>query len=211
MTGEEVDRTGPDYPMDDLKMISTPQELRACFHPLRSTLLDLLSERAATVGELAQAVGRPQGSVAYHVNVLVEAGLLKVVRTRRVRAIEERFYGRTAQIFYVGQIGREHVPLVSNALEVAAAESGAAHEADRLRCIHRHARIGREHAAAFWDKVFELTREFSSLPRDGQEVYAFVAGLYPTQYPTLRPRRAARRRSAKQTIVAARRWTPEGK
>lgn len=178
---------GFDYPLEDLRIITTPHELRACFDPLRGTLLDLVTERAATVAELAEAVGRPKSSVAYHVNVLVAAGLLKVVRTRRVRAIEERFYGRTAKIFYVGQIRREDLNLVANSLEVAAAESGSAYEADRLRCIHRHARIGREHATAFWDKVFELTREFSALPRGGEEVYAFVAGLYPTQYPSLPP------------------------
>jgi DNA-binding transcriptional ArsR family regulator len=175
--------------MDDLHILSLQRELRACFHPLRSTLLDLVTERAATVAELAEAVGRPASTVAYHVKVLVEAGLFKVTRTRRVRAIEERFYGRSAKVFYVGQIRREDVALVSNSLEVAAAESVPAHEADRLRCIHRHARIGREHAAAFWDKVFELTREFSALPRAGQEVYAFVAGLYPTEYPSLPPGR----------------------
>jgi DNA-binding transcriptional ArsR family regulator len=184
---EALDPRDSDYPMEDLRIITTPQELRACFDPLRGTLLDLVTERAATVAELAEAVGRPKSSVAYHVKVLVEAGLLKVVRTRRVRAIEERFYGRTAKIFYVGQIRREDLALVANSLEVAAAQSVPAHEADRLRCIHRHARISREHAAAFWDKVFELTREFSALPRAGEEVYAFVAGLYPTQYPSLPP------------------------
>jgi len=179
---------GPDYPMEELRIITTPDELRACFTPLRGTLLDLMTERAATVAELAEAVGRPKSSVAYHVKVLLEAGLVKVVRTRRVRAIEERFYGRTAKIFYVGgQIRRKDLALVTNSLEVAAAEAVPAHEADRLRCMHRHARISREHAAAFWDKVFELTREFSALPRAGEEVYAFVAGLYPTQYPSLPP------------------------
>ena len=73
---------------------------------LRGTLLELVLERAATVGELAAAVGRPKSSVAHHVGVLVDAGLLKVVRTRRVRAIDERFYGRTARIFYVGASSR---------------------------------------------------------------------------------------------------------
>lgn len=73
------------------------------------------------------------------------------------------------------------------ALEAAAAESAPAHDADRLRFINRHARISREHATAFWDRVFELTREFSGLPRTGDEVYAFVAGLFPTQYPSLQP------------------------
>jgi hypothetical protein len=31
----------------------------------------------------------------------------------------------------------------------------------------------------------DVAREFSQLPRDGQTVYGFAAGLYPTDYPTL--------------------------
>ncbi len=68
---------------------------------------------------------------------------------------------------------------------MAAAESGPAHEADDLRAIIRHARIPRERAAEFWERVFQLTHEFTRLPRSGATVYGFVAGLYPTDYPTL--------------------------
>jgi DNA-binding transcriptional ArsR family regulator len=175
----------PDYELDDLRIITSTPELKATFHPLRSQLLDLLLERAATVRELAAAVGRPKGSVDYHVNVLVDAGLLKVVRTRRVRAIEERFYGRTARIFYVGQIEPEQLSAIPNILVDAAAESVPAHEADRLRAIVRQARISRKDAADFWDRLFALTREFSALPRSGEETFRFVAGLYPTEYPSL--------------------------
>jgi hypothetical protein len=49
----------------------------------------------------------------------------------------------------------------------------------------RHARIPRERAAEFWGRVLELAREFTQVPRSGQTVYGFVAGLYPTEYPTL--------------------------
>ena len=42
--------------------------------PLRSTIIDLVLERAATVAELAAAVKRPKSTVAHHVNVLVHAG-----------------------------------------------------------------------------------------------------------------------------------------
>ena len=70
--------------------MTSPTELRALAHPLRSTLLDLLLERAATVAELAAAVGRPKSTVAHHVKVLADVGMLRVVRTRRVRAIDER-------------------------------------------------------------------------------------------------------------------------
>lgn len=179
----------PDYDFDDLRIVSSPAELRAMADPLRSTILDLLLERAATVAELAAAVGRPKSTVAHHVHVLVDAGLLKVVRTRRVRAIDERWYGRVARVYYVGTITPDQVGVLSNALATAAAESAPAHEADDLRAILRHARIPRERAAEFWERVFELTNEFSSLPRSGDTVYGFVAGLYPTEYPSLPDKR----------------------
>jgi len=175
----------PDYDLEDLRVVTSPQELRAMFDPLRGTLLELVLERAATVGELAAAVGRPKSSVAYHVSVLVDARLLKVVRTRRVRAIDERFYGRTARIFYVGAVQPEQVSTMPNLLSEAAAESAPAHEADTLRAIVRHARIPRKRAAEFWDRVFDLVRDFSAIPRSGDTVYGFVAGLYPTEHPTL--------------------------
>jgi DNA-binding transcriptional ArsR family regulator len=178
----------PDYDLDDLRVVSSAQELRAMTDALRSTLLELVLERAATVGELASAVDRAKSTVAYHVSVLVDAGLLKVVRTRRVRAIEERFYGRTARVFRVGAIQRptgEPAVACVNELTVAATESVPAHEADTLRSIIRHARIPRERAAEFWDRVHALTNEFAQLPRAGDTVYGFVAGLYPTDFPTL--------------------------
>lgn len=176
----------PDYPLDDAREVTSPRQLRAMFDPLRGTLLELVLERAATVGELATAVERPKSSVAYHVGVLVDAGLLKVVRTRRVRAIEERFYGRTARVFSVGAIASRHRSLVgTNHLALAAAESGPAHEADDLRTILRHVRIPRDRAAEFWERVIALSQEFSRLPRAGATVYGFAAGLYPTAHPAL--------------------------
>jgi DNA-binding transcriptional ArsR family regulator len=177
----------PDYDLEDLRVVSSDRELRAMAHRVRSTILELVNERAATVGELAEAIGRPKSTVAYHVDVLVEAEMLKVVRTRKVRAIDERFYGRTARIFYVGVIQPEQVSQLANLLSVAAAESQPAHEGDDLRAILRHARIPRERAAEFWERVFALTNEFSQLRRSGESVYGFVAGLYPTEYPTLPP------------------------
>ncbi|HEY3462897.1 MAG TPA: helix-turn-helix domain-containing protein, partial [Gaiellaceae bacterium] len=94
--------TPPDYDLAERIALTTPSQVKAISHPLRTTILHLLHERAATVTELAVALERPKSTVAHHVRVLVEAGLLQVVRTRRVRAIEERFYGRTARLFYVG-------------------------------------------------------------------------------------------------------------
>ena len=94
----------PDYPLEDRRVVVAPHELKAMAYPLRSAILDLVLERAATVTELAEALQRPKSTIAHHVAVLVAADMLKVVRTHRVRAIEERFYGRTARLFFVGEV-----------------------------------------------------------------------------------------------------------
>ncbi|MFD6666398.1 helix-turn-helix domain-containing protein [Micromonospora chalcea] len=183
-----VNQRIPDYDLEDLLVVTAPEQLRALADPLRSTLLELLLERAATVNELARAVDRPKSSVAYHVNQLVDAGLLRVVRTRRVRAIEERFYGRVARTFYVGTLTRtEDKQVVSriNGLAEAAAEAAAAHAADELRCTLVHARIPIEDVREFWAEVQALARRFAQIPRAGDQVYGFAAGLYPTDAPTL--------------------------
>jgi DNA-binding transcriptional ArsR family regulator len=178
----------PDYELVDQIVVTEPAQLRAMADPLRGMILDLLLERAATVAELAAAVDRPKSTIAHHVNVLVEAGMLRVVRTRRVRAIDERYYGRTARTFYVGVVqhpGDDRTLVHANALSVAAGESVPAHEADDLRAILRHARIPPLQAAEFWERVLALSREFAQLPRSGDTVYGFAAGLYPTDHPTL--------------------------
>ncbi|MEJ7629727.1 MAG: winged helix-turn-helix domain-containing protein [Nocardioidaceae bacterium] len=177
----------PNYDLVDRIVVTKPAELRAIADPLRTTILDLLLERAATVKELAGAVGRPKSTVAHHVKVLVEVGMLRVVRTRRVRAIDERFYGRTARVFFVGKVPLEEVtpPPWTNYLADAAAESMSAYHADLMFALLRHARISRHRAADFWERVDQVVREFSQLPRQGETVYGLVVGLYPTDYPTL--------------------------
>jgi|SRR5215213_829920 len=183
-----TDLPPPGYQLADELTVTTPTQLRAVADPLRAAILDLLLERAATVTDLATAVGRPKGTVAHHVNVLVAAGLLRVVSTRRVRAVEERSYGRTARLFRVGALAQpaaRRAALAINGLATAAAEAVAAHEADDLRCGLRHARLPPERAAEFWERVVALLHEFAELPRAGDTVYGFAVGLYPTDHPTL--------------------------
>jgi len=177
----------PDYELADMTVVTKPAELRAMADPLRNTILDLLLERAATVAELAGAVGRPKSTVAHHVNVLLNAGMLRVVRTRKVRAIDERFYGRTARTFYVGRVPLEQItpPPWNNYLADAAAESMPAYHADQMRALHHHARISPDQAREFWKRVYQVVREFTEMPREGDGAYGFVVGLYPTDHPTL--------------------------
>lgn len=185
----ESPRQLPDYALADRLELTTADQVRAIGDELRTTLLGLLHERAATVTELATAVRRPKSTVAHHVGVLADAGLLRVVRTRRVRAIEERYYGRTARMFYIG-LGRSvdgpGEPADINDFEAAAAESSAAYRGGQLRSLTRHVRIPEERAAEFWSRIADLVSDFERLPRSGQVGYGLTVGLYPIpDYPVL--------------------------
>ena len=178
----------PDYELADRIALTLPSQVKALSHPIRTTILGLLHERAATVSELAVALGRPKSTVAHHVKVLAETGLVRVVRTRRVRAIDERFYGRTARMFYVG-VERgpdgDELPRDFNDFEVAAGESAGAFLEGKLWGFIRHARITEAQVSEFWERMAELVAEFDRLPRSGDTVYGFAIGVYPTDHPTL--------------------------
>jgi len=185
MTGNS---SPPDYDLADRISLTEPSQVKAISHPLRTAILGLLHERAATVTELAVALNRPKSTVAHHVKVLAEAGLVHTVRTRQVRAIEERYYGRTARMFYVSaeqSPDGDRLPADFNDFEVAARESAAAYQSGKLWGFIRHARITEAQASQFWERMVELVAEFDRLPRSGDAMYGFAVGVYPTEYPVL--------------------------
>jgi DNA-binding transcriptional ArsR family regulator len=176
----------PGYELADRLVVTRAEQVRALAHPLRTTVLGLLTERAASVAELAQATGRAKGTVAHHVGVLHRAGLVQVVRTRRVRAVEERFYGRVARTVTIAVRGQEDLPTDQNDFAVAAAESVAAEDQHRLWSFIRHARLEPERADEFWLRIRDLVEEFDRLPRRGDTTYGLAVGIYPVDgYPRL--------------------------
>ena len=154
----------PGYDLADRLVVTRAEQVRALAHPLRTTVLGLLGERAASVAELAQATGRPKGTVAHHVGVLHRAGLVQVVRTRRVRAVEERFYGRAARTVTIAVQGAD-LPTDQNDFVVAATESRDAEEQRRLWSFIRHARLDADRVDEFWLRIRDLVEEFDRLPR----------------------------------------------
>lgn len=170
---------GIDYELDAEFVVDTAERMKALGDPLRLLIVDLVLERAMSVTELAEIVGRPRGSVAHHVDVLVEAGLLRVVRTRKVRAIEERFYGRVARTYVITeppQPGR--LPFLDEVL----AEVDMEHSPSMgpTGATYRRARIPAERATEFADRLMELSLEFVAEPRGGDVEYGMYLLFFST-------------------------------
>lgn len=168
------------YDLDETILADSPTRLKAIGNPLRALILDLVLERAMTVTELAERVRKPRGSVAHHVDLLVDAGLLKVTATRKVRAIDERFYGRTAHtIVFPDAMFDGDLPFLAD----ARAEADLSQSSCAGGFTLRHARIPAELADEFAERVMALAAEFTRLPRSGDREFAFLAGVFPTIRP----------------------------
>lgn len=171
-----------DYDLAETVIADTPARLKALGNPLRTLLLDLVLERAMSVTELAERVGRPRGSVAHHVDVLCRVGLLQVVATRRVRAVDERFYGRTAEtIVFPDHMSDGDLPFFADARSEAAFDVPEHEQAGGFTL--RHARIPVEAVNEFVERLMALSLEFAHHPRGGSREYALLVGVFPTNRP----------------------------
>ena len=168
------------YELDEKIVADSTARLKALGNPLRALILDLVLERAMTVSELAERVRKPRGTVAHHVDVLVGVGMLQVTATRRVRAIDERFYGRTAHtIVFPDEAMDGDLPFIADARAQADLSDTSGPGGFTLR----HARIPTELVTEFTERVMALATEFTRLPRGGTREYAFLAGVFPTTRP----------------------------
>ena len=142
------------------------------------TILDLVLERAMTVTELAARLGRPKGSVAYHVKVLLEAGLLQVVRTqqgagdRGALLREGRPHDRLRAL-----AGRDPVPR-----RTWSPRSTSSSPRSWSRGASPTAAPGspRERAEEYVERLYQITLEFIDEPREGDFEYGMYVGVFPT-------------------------------
>ena len=178
-----------DYDLDEVVYVEDAASMKAVADDTRADILNLLLERAATVSQLADALGKPKGTVGYHAKILEDVGLIRVVRTAKVRAMTEKYYGRVGRTIQFRGSPRPEDPhwFVNDALRSMVAVDG-----DPLPMFtSRVARIPVERAVEFSERILELSEEFLDLPRSGETVFGFLAGVFPTDRPVLRDEEAS--------------------
>lgn len=179
--------TAPDYELEATLQFETTDQYKALFEETRLQIVDLLLERAATIKELSDTLDKPKGTVGHHVSVLEEAGLIRVVRTKMVRAIEAKYYGRVARTYLLGDKDDAGIDVApDHFLTTAAAEFAQAHttEAGPMSTL-RYARIPEERAVEWNDRLAELVSDFTAEPRAGETTYGLLVAFYPTDRPHL--------------------------
>lgn len=111
---------------------------RALAHPMRHRILMTLRDEPATISGLARRLEVRKGSVAHHLGVLVEAAMVRVAQTRRVRGGTEKYYEAAVRRVVGGDSA------TAAAMLTAVAAEGATHP-DALLHL-RHVRLTVEQA-----------------------------------------------------------------
>ena len=178
---EMSDVDARDYDLDDELDVGEPRRLKALGDPLRMRITTLVLERAMSVTELAERLGRPKGTVAYHVDLLHDAGVLKVVRTRRVRTVQERYYGRVARS-YVFPATPGEVPFLREFASRIDHERWSERHDDHSAgfATLRYTRLSAARATEYRHRLLALALEFADEPREGDTEYGMYLALFPT-------------------------------
>lgn len=165
-----------DYDAEDTLVVSEPAQLRALGDELRARIVGLLRERAASASELGGLLGLPKGTVGHHLKVLERAGLVHVVRTRRVRAVTERYYGRVARLFLIQSEDELVHGVAAASFRALAVDLGNSPEI----AMHGHVRVRLKPADAkrFNRRLDKVLGDARAAEADEGETWGFAAALY---------------------------------
>lgn len=173
--------------MSPTKRIETPEQLFAMMGDLRRMrILEILTERQASVKELATLIKESPQTTHYHTKLLEKAGLIEIVEKREVRGALEKFYRAVADRFeVVDSVGKGLLDepemgfeMLRNFLELGrwgAAEAGM--EGVQVNALIVHTDPAR--AKEFQQRLSALVQEFHALEEEGGQRFGLMAALFP--------------------------------
>jgi DNA-binding transcriptional ArsR family regulator len=180
MSTIDESRAVPDYDAPDTLLVTERKQLRAVADDLRTRIIALIRDRARSIQELSQVLELPKGTVGHHVKVLEQAGLIHVVRTRQVRAVTEKFYGRTARLFlFEVEDAADMRAIGASALRQASYELELA--SDRASWGFVRARLTSADAKRFERRLKRLLDDFRSAESPEGAAHALVSGFWPAE------------------------------
>ncbi|MFN8530344.1 MAG: helix-turn-helix domain-containing protein [Anaerolineae bacterium] len=187
--------------------ITSLETLKVFSDPLRQHIIEALFDGYKTVKQIASELELPPTKLYYHINLLEEHGLIRVVDTRIVSGIIEKQYGIAARNFTIsrslltpgqkeGQTGGFDAAMQATIErtqdEIRKGVQSGTIDISQDAPPHRKVLIGRgrnhmskAHAEAFYARLIDLMAEFEALhdeamgEDDDPQAFALIFALYP--------------------------------
>lgn len=196
------------YQPDTVFIIEDLETLKVMADARRMQILEVILDQTATVKEIAERLNQPASQLYYHINTLEKHGLIRVVDTRIVSGIIEKWYGAAAKQFQIGkelllvsqasEEGREQLfaPLFDSAKQ----ELKASVEQGKVKLVHSegeasvakegplfmrgYSRMSPARFQEFRTRLLEALKEFAEdAPNDtepDQVLYSGLVAIFPT-------------------------------
>jgi len=87
--------------MSKIKVVTDPEVIKLMLEDTRRRILSLLRNQEMTISQLSGILGKTPQTIYHHIEKLKEAGLVEVKRTEMKGNLVEKYYGRTADAFYI--------------------------------------------------------------------------------------------------------------
>ena len=214
----QVQTTTQEFQPADKLTITSLETVKVLSDPLRLQILEHMLEQPVTVKQLAAELKIPQTKLYYHVNMLEEHGLVRVVSTRIVSGIIEKQYRVTAysidldRTLFAAPGGRGISDEVNSLLQTMfdgvrvdlnkSVEAGLVDitkvsqedsEPQKMVLVRTLAHIPEDRVEELYRKMHELIKEFRACDVDSPD--AQVHGLMVVMFPTthkLRPKKRSK-------------------
>lgn len=194
------------YQPDAVFVIEDLETLKVVADSRRMQILESVIDQIATVKEIAERLNQPASQLYYHINTLEKHGLIRVVDTRIVSGIIEKWYGAAAKQFQVAKAlllisqaseeGREQLfaPLFDSAKQelktsveqgkVQLIQDEQASPANAPVFMRGYSRMTPAAFQAFRTRLEEVLKEFAEdMPQDTgpeQVLYSGLVAFFPT-------------------------------
>lgn len=198
----------------NLRQVIDPALAQALSHPLRSHILMTLGDRVASPSEIAKELEMNARDLSYHFGILVEVGMIKLVRTEKRRGVLEHFYELRPPIFLVDDSEWSQLPeeiqskfridllreAASAAMEALQAGTFSGFDSHQSRVTVILDEQGRRDVfdlmQATFERVLEVSRQSSkslrNRPEEGAPVEVFMMGFETAAAAAQADRRATR-------------------
>ena len=170
---------------EQIKILSTEQQIKAYVHPVRMSIIDLLAEKKQTISEVAKKFGVHPATITHHFKLLEKVDLIKLVEKRDTGRNLEKYYRAVALNFEVKL--RKDKPVNKKALGLSILRNSLSTAIKDVRdedskpviALMESARVKSKDVPKFQKKLMSLIKEFRSFDSRSGEAYTLSIGFYP--------------------------------
>lgn len=194
------------HELEDTYIIKDLDALKVLADPVRNQILELVEHKSHTVKEVAEKLGLAPSKLYYHFNMLEKFNFIKVVETRQVANLIEKYFQATFRFLSVDpdlfnfstQEGKENLQSLVEAnidttredlirsfqARTFQLESGAEEKPRSIVISRNLANLSDEKFEELHHKMEDLIREFidEDTKNPDDQTFAMMVAFYPSFY-----------------------------